>query len=121
MQLKEITDTKIANFVDVTTRTLQNWKKPQEVSRVKFYPPTGKHNLYIGAKLTTYLLAYKENEETEELNNNLEDMLLSIEKAEKLVEIIKAECKSKYLDDLTNEIKFLKEKVEDLDKISKLN
>jgi hypothetical protein len=120
MILKELTDLKIAEFTGVTNRTLQNWKKPQEVSGAKYYPPTGRHNLYIGAKLSTYL-AYKENEEEVESNNNLENMLLSVEKAKKLVEVIKTECKSKYLEDLAKEINFLKEKLKDLKEITKLH
>jgi hypothetical protein len=121
MKLKKLTDLKVAKFNGITSRTLQNWKKPLKVGNVKYHLYAGKHNLYIGAKLVTYLLAYKENEnETEEQNNNLENLLLSVEKVEKLVEIIKTECKSKYLEDLAEEIKFLKEKLEDLEKITKL-
>ena len=122
MKLKELTDLKVAEFCGVTNRTLQYWKKPQEINGVKFHPPIGKHNLYIGARLATYLLMSKELEDgTEEINNNLENMLLSIEKAEKLINVIKTECKSKYLQDLEEEIKFLKEKMQDLEELSRLD
>jgi len=62
-----MTDKKIAKFVGVTPKTLQNWKKPHKQEKngevVKFYPPKGKHQLYRGAKLATHLLSCKDEEE----------------------------------------------------------
>jgi len=118
MKLKELTDLKVAKFVGVTNRTLQNWKRPPKNNA---FLPFGKHNLYKGARLATYLLMYKEGEEeTEEIYNNLENMLLSADKIEKLVELISINCKSKYLEDLKKEASFLKEKLEGLQKLTDL-
>jgi len=73
----KLTDKEIAKFNGVTDATLRNWKKPKQEGDVKFFPPYGKHNLYRGAKLATYLLKYekednKENDVFDNQINNLE-------------------------------------------------
>lgn len=121
MELKDINDLKVAEFTGVTNRTLQNWKKPKNIEGVKIFSTYGKHNLYRGAKLATYLLALKKNEEeTIEEENNLTLMSESIEKIIKIIDILRLECKSKYLEDLKEEAEFLKEKIKDLENLTNL-
>jgi len=95
-----MTDKKIAKFVGVTPKTLQNWKKPHEQEKdgktVKFYPPEGKHQLYIGARLATHLLSCKKEEdmfytELELLQQKADSIvsLLSLVKRDDIEEIVK--------------------------------
>jgi len=125
MKIKELTDLKIASFVGVTNRTLQNWKKPTKIiGDIKIYAPAGKHNLYKGAKLATYLLDYKqylgtdEDIEVSEPSNNLEKMLQSINTISNLIEIVENNCNNKYIKDLKEEVEELKNKLEDLQKLT---
>ncbi len=70
----QMTDKKIAEFVGVTPKTLQNWKKPikqeePDGDTVLYYPPIGKNRLYQGAKLATHLLSYREEDHFNELEH----------------------------------------------------
>ena len=115
----KLTDLKIANFVGVTNKSLQNWKKPiTEINGTKFYPPTGRHNLYIGARLSTYLLSSND----EELNNNLDNLVLSVNKLEDLINLVEKECKnSKYIKDLKEEISYINEKIKEIEQLTFLS
>ena len=127
LELKEITDKKIMEFTDTSDRTLRNWKKPtQIIGDTKIYAPVGKHNLYKGAKLATYLLDYKQYLDTDEEDNpievseplnNLESMLQSINTISNLTEIVENNCNNKYIKDLKEEVEELKNKLEDLQKL----
>ena len=56
------TDLKISEFTKVTAKKLAKWKSPIVEKGCKYYPPTGKHNLYRGAKIATYLLGFEDDE-----------------------------------------------------------
>ena len=114
----ELTDLKVADFTGVTTRTLQNWKKPKEENGIRYYPPVGKHNLYIGARLATYLL---HNDTDTKPNNNLEDLVLSVSKLKDLANLVEKECNSKYIKDLKEEINFITEKIKDVERLTFLS
>ena len=49
-----LTDIKIAEYCGTSTTTLRNWRVGEKVGNTVFYPPTGRHHLYVGAKLVTY-------------------------------------------------------------------
>ena len=89
-----MTDKEIADFVGVAKRTLGNWKKGQNVGDIIFYPPVGKHNLYKGAKLATYLLSYPtfKNEDGEEESENFNEIEILKSNVDVLAELIK-HCK----------------------------
>ncbi len=82
----KLTDLEIAEFCGVTDATLRNWKKTKEEGGIKFYPPYGRHNLYKGAKIATFLLKYADNDEESEHYNNLE---LLASNAEALADYLK--------------------------------
>jgi len=88
---KKITDLQIAEFVGVTDATLRNWKRPLEEDGLKYYPPTGKHNLYKGAKIATYLLKYTDNGEEAEHYNNLEILKSNTEALEDYLKMLNRE------------------------------
>ena len=116
MKPKELTDLKIADFVNVTNRTLQNWKRPKEKNGVKYYTPTGKHNLYIGARLVTYLLY--NNTET---SNNLEELISNVNKLKELINSLEKECNSKYIKDLKEEISLIEDKIKNIEQLTILS
>jgi hypothetical protein len=115
MELDKITDLRVAKFVDTTDRTLLNWKKPKVLENgTKFYPAEGKHNLYRGAKVITYLLDY------DEVNiNNLEVLKKN---TDELFSLIKLTCKNnenkEQLESIAATIKSI---VNDIDKLSSIS
>jgi len=85
-----------AEFNCVSKSTLIRWKTPQETEGVKFHPPFGKHNLYKGARLATYLFSHDfQNKEKMEWENNFEKIK---EAVEELKEIVKEEKLSPLVD-----------------------
>ncbi len=117
MNFKNITDTKIADFTKTDIETLKSWKN----SGNNVFMPEGKHNLYKGARIATYLLAFEENtEETSEEHNNLTLILKSIKRMEELAEIIKDNCKSKFFEELQKEIEFLKGEMENINELTSI-
>ena len=78
-----------AEFNGVSKSTLIRWKTYETVDGVKFLPPFGKHNLYKGARLATYLFSHDfQNEEEMEWENNFKKIK---EAVEELKEIVKEE------------------------------
>ena len=119
----EVTDKQVAEFVGVEDRTLRNWKKPQITDGAKFYPPTGRHNLYKGARIATYLLDYptytdEDGEKVSEWSNRLDDLVSSSQELSELVELA---CKeSPYYTRLKELSSIIKSTIEDIEKLSHL-
>jgi len=123
-----MTDKKIAKFVGVTPKTLQNWKRPLTQEKngemVKFYPPTGKHQLYRGAKLATHLFSYTEDEDQH--FNNLEALSSKADNVFSLLSLIERDdieenVKKNILNQVKNEVKELKEGFRNIDNLLALN
>ena len=120
---KIVTDKQVCKFVGVSDQTLINWKKSQIVDGAKFYPPTGRHNLYKGARIATYLLDYptytdEDGEEVSEMNNRLEVL---VESADELNKLIWLACgDSPYYDMLKKLSDSIKRIAVDLEKLSNL-
>jgi hypothetical protein len=115
MKLDNVTDLKAAKFVGTTDRTLLNWKKPKVLENgTKFYPAKGKHNLYRGARIITYLLDY------DEVNiNNLEVLKNN---TDELYNLIKYTCKdNENKEQLENIAATIKSIVSDIDKLSSIS
>ena len=56
IMMKKILIKNIAKFCGVTPAALQKWKRPLTAEDgVKYLPPTGKHNLFYGCRIITYL------------------------------------------------------------------
>ncbi len=88
-----LTDKEVAEFVGVEDRTLRNWKKPQKVvDGAAVYLPHGRHNLYRGAKMATYLLDYPEDGDGYSEPYNRLDMLQ--ERLQQVEALIDAACAS---------------------------
>lgn len=116
--MKNITDKQASTFVGVTDRALRLWKAPKVLENgTKFYPATGKHNLYQGAKLITYLLDYKD---TEEVNFNKLEILSS--NVEELFNILEIACKNnKYKEQIMEMISNIKQITEEIDNVCSLS
>jgi hypothetical protein len=117
IELKDITDIKLANYIGVAeTKTLRNWKKLENDSLI---PPVGKHNLYKAAKTYMYLNAYKEiNEEECEVYNNMEILFSAFETLESNLNIdtsnLNEEVKQAILNTNKTALKSIKEILEDI-------
>ena len=113
-----------AKFVGVTAQALRNWKKPQTTpDRIKYYLPTGKHNLYRGARLITYLLDLPIVTDEDGDKNSLPENRLEIltSSAVELDELIRLACKnSPYKERLTKLSSTIKRIVKDMEEISLL-
>ena len=121
---KKVTDLQTAKFVGVTAQALRNWKKPQTTpDRIKYYLPTGKHNLYRGARLVTYLLDLPIVTDEDGNKNSLPENRLEIltSSAVELDELIRLACKnSPYKERLTKLSSTIKRIVKDMEEISLL-
>ncbi len=122
---KIVTDKQICKFTGVSDQTLINWKRPRILPNgTKFYPPTGRHNLYKGARIATYLLDYptykdEDGEEVSEMNNRLE---ILVESADELNKLLWLACgDSPYYDILKNLSDNIKGIADDLEKLSNLS
>ncbi|QDD68202.1 hypothetical protein [Caminibacter pacificus] len=86
---------KTADFVGITERTLYIWKTPKNINGVKYHSSFGKHNLYLGARIASYLFLNEKDEQEnnfEALKNALEELKNCIkeEKIKPLEEFINA-------------------------------
>lgn len=117
IELKDITDIKLAHYIGVAeTKTLRNWKKLENDSLI---PPIGKHNLYKAAKTYMYLNAYKEvNEEECEMYNNMELLISSFETIESNlsidISVLNAEVKQAIINTNKTALKNIKDILEDI-------
>lgn len=117
LELKDITDIKLANYVGVAeTKTLRNWKKLENDS---FIPATGKHNLYKAAKTYMYLNAYKEvNDEECKVYNNMEILFGAFETLESNLNIdisgLNKEVKQAIMNTNKTALKNIKDILEDI-------
>jgi len=87
-----ISDKEVAEFTGITDRALRKWRKPsQEIDGAVVYLPSGKHNLYRGARLAYYLLASKDDLPEGSVGgapNNLEELIDLIEEARKISDLV---------------------------------
>jgi len=83
---KEVTDKRIAQFVGVTPKTLQNWKRIPPNS--EDFPINGRHNLYKGARISFYLLS-KDDQQEDEVTATKSSLDVISHNNKKLIEALK--------------------------------
>ena len=71
--MKTPTIKQAAEFCGSNEPTLHNWKKSGTINGIKVHLPYGKHNLFLGAMLSTYLFSIDyQNKEEAEFESNFE-------------------------------------------------
>ena len=97
---------------------VQNWKKPQVRDGIKFYLPEGKHNLYRGAKLITYLSRSRDDGEESEHFNKIENIEMLTNNIASMLNLLKdPDYRDIAEKTIKKDIKALKEEIENIKNI----
>jgi hypothetical protein len=82
--MKTPTIKQAAGFCGSNEPTLHAWKKSKKVNGVNVHLPYGKHNLFLGAMLATYLFSYDyQKKEEAGLESNFERLTECYSKLQK--------------------------------------